>query len=106
MNCTDQKPAPSKGLNDESRALAAPVLAAVAEHFKVKHPALPLESYSLLVCASVEAYNIGNRSREGDVPAMSEAALAAAPEAPEGITRGRYAELLLETVAELTGGQA
>ncbi|MFE4796189.1 hypothetical protein ACFRFL_13995 [Streptomyces sp. NPDC056708] len=86
-NCTDLKTV-------DAEKAAGLVLLAVANHFTTTNPTAVLESNSLLVCIGAEAYNLAGRSVNGDASVMSRAALGAAPEVPEGTTRGEAALLL------------
>ncbi|MEU8834863.1 hypothetical protein [Streptomyces sp900116325] len=75
---------------------AGRVLARVAAHFTTKDPSDVLEPHALLVCVSAEAHKLADRSRFIGSAQMSRAALAEAPDAPEAITRGEFALLLLK----------
>ncbi|WP_326814045.1 hypothetical protein [Streptomyces sp. NBC_01763] len=81
---------------EDPRATAGRVLAMVAAHFTTKDPSDALEPHSLLVCVSAEAHKLADRPMFIGTAQMSRAALAEAPEAPEGITRGEFALLLLK----------
>ncbi|MEW2631620.1 hypothetical protein AB0903_08165 [Streptomyces sp. NPDC048389] len=95
-NCTDQTTV------DTGKA-AELVLAAVADHFQTHNPTGALETHILLACIGAKAYDLADRSRNGDGRGMSKAAFDRAPEIPEGSTRGAYAKLLRETLTASRG---
>ncbi|MFI5629165.1 hypothetical protein ACIA8E_07255 [Streptomyces sp. NPDC051664] len=96
MNSTDQAAGSVAAETEDPRVTAGRVLAMVAAHFTTKDPSDVLEPHALLVCVGAEAYKLADRSRFIGAAQMSRAALAEAPEAPEGITRGEFALLLLK----------
>lgn len=88
---TDQSPDGPQDVLEDRWVVAGRVLAQVADHFTAVNPEEPLESHSLLVCISAEAYELAGRSVHGDAGTMSREAWAAAPEVPADITRGEFA---------------
>ncbi|MFF1834179.1 hypothetical protein ACFVXE_08230 [Streptomyces sp. NPDC058231] len=96
MNSTDQAAGSAPVQTEDPRVTAGRVLAMVATHFTTTDPSGVLEPYSLLVCVGAEAYKLSDRSMFIGAAQMSRAALAEAPEAPEGITRGEFSLLLLK----------
>ena len=102
LNCTDQRSGPCPDVAEDPKVTAGRVLAAVADHLTDRDPTFVMDRCMRLVCIGAEAYKLADRSMFGDAPAMSRAALAEAPEVPEGITRGEYA-LLLRRAAKSCG---
>ncbi|MEU8870491.1 hypothetical protein AB0D24_04860 [Streptomyces javensis] len=101
-NLTDQVVRETREATEDPKVTAGRVLAAVADHLTAVNPTFAMELCTRLVCIGAEAYQLADRSMFGDAPAMSRAALAEAPEVPEGITRGEYA-LLLRRAAKACG---
>ncbi|MFF1962951.1 hypothetical protein ACFVW5_04885 [Streptomyces sp. NPDC058232] len=95
-NSTDQVAGSIPVQTEDPRVTAGRVLAMVADHFTATDPSDVLEPHSLLVCVGAEAYKLSDRPMFVGAAQMSRAALAEAPEAPEGITRGEFALLLLK----------
>ncbi|MEU5834523.1 hypothetical protein ABZ820_12735 [Streptomyces diacarni] len=100
LNCTDQSSGLYPDAEEDPKVAAGRVLAAVADHLTDRDPTFPMDPCMRLVCIGAEAYKLADRSVFGDAPAMSRAALAEAPEVPEGITRGEYALLLRKAAKE------
>lgn len=88
--------APAEQISPET----ARVLLAVAAHFTRLAPTDTLEPHSVLIACSTEAYRLTNRSIGGGAQTLAQAALAVAPHAAPGTTRGEYALLLRRTVAD------
>lgn len=80
------------------------VLLAVADHFTNVNPTEVLDPGALVVTIGAEAYNASGRSLGGRTAELSRAALDAAPEATDGITRGEYA-LRLRRLPAPTGSE-
>ena len=96
MNSTDRAAGSTPAGTEDPRVTAGRVLAMVADHLTATDPSDVLEPHSLLVCVGAEAYKLADRSAFGEAAEISRAALAEAPEAPQGITRGEFALLLLK----------
>ncbi|WP_433916928.1 hypothetical protein [Streptomyces sp. NBC_01744] len=96
MNSTDQAAGSTPAGTEDPRVTAGRVLAMIADHFTTTDPSDVLEPHSLLVCVSAEAYKLADRPMFVGAAQMARAALAEAPDAPEGITRGELALLLLK----------
>lgn len=79
-------------------AFTAAVLVAVGEHFRTVNPTDVLENTNLLVCVGAEAYNLVDRRKARNAPALAKAAMALMPELREGITRGEYVFLVRDVV--------
>ncbi|AXE76041.1 hypothetical protein [Streptomyces atratus] len=104
MNCTDAA-GQSPDRSEEIGKLAGRVLVGVAKHLAVTSPAGVLASDVMRTCVAAEAYVVAGRSA-GEANVIAEAALAAVPEAPDGVTRGKYAELLREAAESLGWGRS
>lgn len=104
MNCTDVS-GRSPDRSEEIGKLAGRVLVGVAKHLEVTSPSGVLAPDTLQVCVAAQAYDVAGR-RAGEAEEIAEAALAAVPEAPTGITRGKYAVLLRKAADACKGGQA
>ncbi|WNI20358.1 hypothetical protein [Actinacidiphila sp. ITFR-21] len=85
-------------LNAVNREDVDRVLLAVADHFTNVHPTEVLDPGALVVTIGAEAYNASGRSLNGGTGELSRAALAAAPEVTDDITRGEYALRLRRTL--------
>ncbi|WP_433856712.1 hypothetical protein [Streptomyces kronopolitis] len=108
---TDLKPADGSTADSPTFAeKAARVLNQVAAHFTAIRPTELLEPDALLVSIGAESYNVCGRSLGSDSAHVSRTALSAAPERPDGITRGEYALHLRRAIGvefaepALTGG--
>jgi hypothetical protein len=101
MNSTDQAAGSIPVQAEDPRVTAGRVLAAVAKHLTDTRPDDELNDSDLLVCVAAETYKFGGRN-SGTGPAVSRAAMTAAPERRPGVTRGEYA-LLLRKAATACG---
>ncbi|WP_406501554.1 hypothetical protein OHA04_27445 [Streptomyces sp. NBC_01590] len=103
MNCNAAGQSPDR--SDETGKLAGRVLAGVAKHLQTSSPSGVLVLETLRVCVAAQAYDDAGR-RAGEADEIAEAALAALPEVPTGITRGNYAELLRKAAESLGWGRS
>ncbi|MFD3609006.1 hypothetical protein ACFWXA_13195 [Streptomyces atroolivaceus] len=94
-NPTDLNPEEATAQVD---AFTAAVLVAVGEHFRTVNPTDVLENTNLLICVGAEAYNLVDRRKANNAPALAKAAMALMPELRKGITRGEYVFLVRDVV--------